>query len=168
MLRGGIRRHADAALEGQHRGDIDDAAGASGRDHVSGCGLRQQKGRLQVDVEHTVPVFLGIVEQVGAANDAGIVDEDVDAAEGGHDVADRRRRVERPGEIDGQFVKANTRLSYQRCRLRHGRRTEGGDIGAGPRECQGHALAEAGAGAGDEGGLACEVKQRVQGEAPFR
>ncbi len=68
-FRGGIGRDPDAALEGEQRGDVDDLTPAL-VDHVAVGGLRQEEGSLQVDVDHRVPVFLGEVERIGAADDA--------------------------------------------------------------------------------------------------
>ena len=39
---------------------------------------RQEEHGLQIGVDHRVPVVLGEVEAVGAADDAGIVDQDVE------------------------------------------------------------------------------------------
>ena len=50
-------------------------------DHLPRGGLGQEEGRLEIDVHHRVPVGLGEVERVGAADDAGIVDQDVEPAD---------------------------------------------------------------------------------------
>ncbi len=42
---------------------------------------RKKTVRL-VDVDDVVPVFFGEIDEVGTADDAGVVDEDVDVAEG--------------------------------------------------------------------------------------
>jgi hypothetical protein len=41
-------------------------------------GLAGEKHRLQVDVQNVVPVALGEIDRVVAADDAGIVDQDID------------------------------------------------------------------------------------------
>src|SRR3546814_10985481 len=43
--------------------------------------LAEEEERLQIGVHHRVPIGLGEVDRIGAADDAGIVDENVDAAE---------------------------------------------------------------------------------------
>ena len=54
--------------------------------------LADEEGALQIDVEHRVPVVLGDVEELRGAEDAGIVDERVDRAEGRS--RRRQRRVD--------------------------------------------------------------------------
>ena len=46
-----------------------------------GEGLARERNRLQVDVDHFVPVGLGEVDCVRAADDAGVVDQDVERTE---------------------------------------------------------------------------------------
>ena len=38
----------------------------------------RKKVGLEIDVHHVVPILLGEVDGIGAADDAGIVDQDVD------------------------------------------------------------------------------------------
>ena len=60
---------------------------------------QRKKTRLQIGVDHRVPVLLAEIDRVGAADDAGIVDQDVEPAELGdasrsttpRDRRDRRR-----------------------------------------------------------------------------
>ena len=67
--------------------------------HVARGGLRQEEHRLQVHVEHRIPVGLGEVDGVGAADDAGVVDQDVQPAELAHGFADDARVVGLGAEI---------------------------------------------------------------------
>src|SRR5690606_32482207 len=69
---GRVGRHANAALEGQHRGDVDDLAGAIGQHAPRGC-LREEEGCLEIEVHHRVPILFGEVDGVGTADGAGIV-----------------------------------------------------------------------------------------------
>ena len=78
VLGGGVARDADAALEGEQRGDVDDGAAGLAREGGAGEGLGEEEHRLEVHVDHVVPVGLGEVDGVGAADDAGVVDEDVE------------------------------------------------------------------------------------------
>ena len=61
--------------------DVDDAAGLFGVAQAADEGLGEEEGALEVDVEDGVVVLLGDVPEVGADLDAGVVDEDVAAAE---------------------------------------------------------------------------------------
>jgi hypothetical protein len=55
---------------------------------VLGHGLAEEEHGLQIGVHHRVPVVLGEVDAVGAADDAGVVDQDVDLAERGDGLVD--------------------------------------------------------------------------------
>ena len=98
VLGRGVGRDADAALEGEQRGDVDDRAARPAREGGAGEGLRQEEHRLQVDVDHLVPVGLAEVDGVGPADDAGVVDEDVERTEGRERLRRGRRLVEREPE----------------------------------------------------------------------
>ena len=78
-------------------------------DHHAGDLLGQEEGGLEVDVQDSVPVVHGVGEEVaGAAGDAGVVVEDVDAAEaldGGCDQPIEVGQVRDVG-LDGQRTAA--------------------------------------------------------------
>src|SRR3546814_6246874 len=59
---------SNAALKGQHRRDIDDLARPA-LDHVPPDRLTEEEERLQIGVDHRVPIFLGEVDRIGAADD---------------------------------------------------------------------------------------------------
>ncbi len=50
------------------------------RDHDPCRRLREEKGSLQVDVQHIVPIRFAEIKCRGAADDAGIVDQDIEAS----------------------------------------------------------------------------------------
>jgi hypothetical protein len=52
-------------------------------DHHARHRLAAQEHGLQVDAHDAVEIFLADVEEVGGVGDAGVVDQDIDAAEGG-------------------------------------------------------------------------------------
>ena len=64
-------------------------AGRDLRDHAPGGGLADEKRALEVHPQHAVEVGFRQREEIGAVNDAGIVDQDVEAA-------DTRGRFPRP------------------------------------------------------------------------
>ena len=64
-----------------HGGDVDDAAGLLGVAQLADEGLGEKERALQVHVEDGIVVLLGDVPESGALLDAGVVDEDVAAAE---------------------------------------------------------------------------------------
>ncbi|KQS71765.1 hypothetical protein ASG39_21195 [Rhizobium sp. Leaf371] len=81
VLGGCIGGHADAALEAQHRDNIDDAAGTSGGDHVTRGLLREQDNRSKIDVENGIPILWRNIDNGGAPDDPRIVDENVHTAQ---------------------------------------------------------------------------------------
>ena len=93
LLADRAREHAHAALGGRvrrvveegdvlvDRGHVDDAPAAAGVDHELRGGLRREERALEVDAEHQVVVLLADVHERLADLDAGVVDEDVEAAE---------------------------------------------------------------------------------------
>src|SRR5262249_61088844 len=76
---------AHVALPGDGR-DVDDHAAPAGN-HLARDALQAEEHALAVDAHDAVPVDFGEIHDVGAARDAGVVDERVDAAEGVGDLA---------------------------------------------------------------------------------
>ena len=72
------------------------APDAAAPEHRAAEGLGQEEDSLEVDLHDLVPVFLGEIEGVGAPDDPGTVDQDVDVAGLGHQLVDGAA----PGEID--------------------------------------------------------------------
>jgi len=63
------------------RGDVNDASAAALGDHLLRGDLGAEEGALEIDVEHALVLLLGGVEHGGAGFHAGVVDDDVEAAE---------------------------------------------------------------------------------------
>ena len=78
---GGVVR-ARAGTNGAARGDVDDVPAAAG-DHVRQHGLAEQEWAVEVDAKAEPPVAGLHLEDAAGHEDAGVVDEDVDAAVGG-------------------------------------------------------------------------------------
>ena len=78
----GVGRHADASLEAEEAGYVDDFAASVAGDDVAGGELRELEDAGEIDLEDVLPGFergrLGGV----AVDGAGVVDQNVDAAEG--------------------------------------------------------------------------------------
>lgn len=100
MFRRRVGRHADATLKRQKRGDVDHLAGAAFRQQLFRESLRGEKQRFQIDVHHLIPVEFGKLDGIGAADDAGIVDEDIETGVG--EAVLRRQRI---GKIDEQCAR---------------------------------------------------------------
>ena len=83
---GGVVGLAGLASFADDGRDVDDAAPA-GFEHGLHAGLGYEEGAGEVGGEDVVPVFALHAEGKGVAGDAGVVDEDIDAAEVGDDGA---------------------------------------------------------------------------------
>ncbi len=120
----------------------------------------ERKNRLfRFDRHHRVPIGLGEVDEIGAADDAGIVDEDVRRAEALGQFPQHRREVPAGLEIADDLVEAHALRLHRGAGLRHGARAEADDVGAGLGERRRQRPADAGARAGDQRDLAGEVEQ---------
>jgi len=78
---GGIVRTDDAAILSGDGGEIDNASPSFGA-HVGERALRDEKDGSEIDTDGLVPVGFGDLRGRKRAADAGVVDEDVDGAEG--------------------------------------------------------------------------------------
>ena len=77
---GGVSGDADASLEAEKRRDVDDLAVAA-RNHVASGELRELERASEVDLEDAVPVFESDFFGSSTVDGAGVVDEDIDAAQ---------------------------------------------------------------------------------------
>ena len=126
---------------------------------MAGGGLRGEEGALEVHVEDEVVVGFADVEERLADLDAGVVDEDVEAAEGGDGGTDQARSLRRHADVGAQHDRLAAELLDLR---RDGARLVllavevHGHVGALARKAQGDGLPDPARAAGHEGGLACE------------
>ncbi len=127
--------------------------------HVAGSRLRGEKGALEVHAEHEVVVLLGDVEKRLADLDAGVVDEDVEATEGGDGGGDQALGLRRHADVGAE----HDRLPAQLARSAPRRRAlvllavvVHRHVGALAREAQGDRLPDAARAAGHEGRFAFE------------
>ena len=129
------------------------------RDHVAADALAEEEERLEIGVHHRVPVGFGEIDRVGAADDPGIVDEDVDASEfGKHRIDERLHRAD-ARQVGGEILAPAAQPAHLADGLVGGRSARGGDVGAGLGERERDPLPDAGVGAGDERDFSCEVEQ---------
>jgi hypothetical protein len=70
------------------RANVDDFSAGSGLAAVIDERLRDEERTLEIDVEDEIVVGFGDIPEIGAAFEACIVDEDVDATERGDGVGD--------------------------------------------------------------------------------
>ena len=133
-------------------GDVDDAAGLFGVAKAADEGLGEEEGALEVDVEDGVVVGFGDVPEVGALLDAGVVDEDVAAAELCVGLVDEVLRVGEVGDVgldeDG-FAPAASALAAFPVPARRGCDSRRRRLHL-PGEANGDGLADARAGTGDD------------------
>ena len=130
-------------------------------DHVASGELRELEDAGEVDLHDFEPVFEGVLDGVVADDGAGVVDEDVDVAEGGFGFGEEllggrwwwrgrpggRGRVPPSGGDGGGGVGGGAAVAVD------------GDGGSGLRERGGDGGAEAGGGSGDEGDFVVEAEE---------
>src|SRR5207248_4649387 len=96
VVRAGVEPAAPAGVGRDH----DDAPAALPA-HGEAGGLGAEEGALEVDVEQQVPVGFFQLEDGLALEQAGVVDEDVDAAEGGERGGDDAAGLRDVAEVGG-------------------------------------------------------------------
>src|SRR5215470_7361257 len=161
---GGVARHAQHAI---HRAQVDDLAPAA-RDHAGRHRPGAPEHRRDVRHQHLIPFLVAHLERGLVERDTGIVDEDVDGAEG------RLRTLHgRPDLLAVRHVELKGSRTAARgfdCRRRgfdlvaRARRTGHGRAGARQRQRDG--ATDAAAGAGDERGTAREGESWGGGHHP--
>ncbi len=109
---GHLIRNGDHRIDARH---VDDDAAVAVfarrlRDHAARCGLPAQKRTFQVDAQHAVEILFCQIQKLGAVNDAGIVDHDVDAPELRDGPLDQRRAVARRADVGSLKDRGATRL----------------------------------------------------------
>jgi hypothetical protein len=118
--------------------------------------LAEAESGVEVDVEDVAPVALGKLEKRSAANNAGVVNEDVGAAKRGDGVGDNFFRGSGLSHIDRDGNCLATEcgdLARNRGGVAAGNQR---DIGAGFRERERHSCAQASRGSGDDGDASVE------------
>ena len=86
-LGGCIRGDQNSTLERKHGGDIDDLSMTVGNHDAGGC-LGEEKSRLEVDLQHIIPVGLAEFKCRCAADDPGIINQDIQMSQFGNDLCD--------------------------------------------------------------------------------
>jgi hypothetical protein len=75
-----VRRHQNSTLKGKQRGDVDNFARAA-LEHVAASVLGEAKDAGEINVDDRLPVFFGVIDGGRTANDARVVDQNIDGAE---------------------------------------------------------------------------------------
>jgi len=110
-LGGGISGDGDAALKAEQGSDVDDFAEALGEHEAAGA-LAETKDTGEIGGKDFVPVGDQVVDGRRAVGDTGVVDEDVDGAEGGDGLVDELGTAVGIAEVGGEFDVANAGLSH--------------------------------------------------------
>ena len=113
-LRGGVAGHGDAALEREQRGDVDDLAAVAAVDHLAARGAAEAEHARQVDGDRFVPERVAVLGRRLAPDDAGVVDDDVDAAEALDGLGDEPSGRRPSRQIRGEQFRA-TAAGLRRC-----------------------------------------------------
>jgi hypothetical protein len=136
-----------------HRRHVDDAAAPALLHHSPRRSLGAEEGGVQVDVERVHPVVPRELEKGSVAARAGVVDEDLDAAERLRELVDHVGGRGKLGEVEPPHLRAPPlRFDLARGVPRAVLVLVPGDadVVAGARELHGRRLADAGVGAGDD------------------
>jgi hypothetical protein len=146
-------RRSDTSSLGRAGGEVDDPATGAARDHVASDGAGDEEGAFDVGVHDGVPLGFGHVDDEGAGVDTGVVDQNVDGAEGGEGGFDHG--FDRGGVADVDLGGDGGRTGFVVDGLRHGFGAVGvqirDDDGVSVRrERFGDGLADTMAGAGDD------------------
>jgi hypothetical protein len=156
-LRGAVAAEGrDAATPGE-RGDVDDrpvALGAHQRDDL----LHHEERAEEVHAQHALQVGGVDVRDGARQEDAGVVHDDVEAAELGDDPADARGDLRTLRDVGRQDERRAAGLARDRLELRSSTRGER-DAGAGGGERDRRGATDTARGAGDEHRL--PTKRRV-------
>ena len=158
---GAVGREASVAGDAGDGADVDDAAVAAGN-HAAGDGLGNEKAAAQIGVEDEVPVVPCNVERGLADVAAGVVDENMNLAEGGFGFC--RHLLDAllvaDVELERNGAAAERRDFRFKCGERFARAAGEHQVGSGLGERARKILAKAAAGSGDDGYLAGEVEER--------
>ena len=127
-------------------------------DHPFAKCLAQEEQRLQIDVHDVVPILLRQRDGVGAADDAGIVDQAVDRSVRGPFVAKHGCRAGMIAKVAIDGGEGSACCADLGCRLVHRRAANADHRAAGVRNGHGNALADAGVGTGDHDALAGQAE----------
>src|SRR5206468_4719935 len=92
----------------------DDGTAALARHHRPSRGLRAEERPLEIHVEDEVPVLFAHLEERDAGIDAGVVDEDVQAAERLHHAPQHLLDLRQARYVARDERRARARLSYLR------------------------------------------------------
>ena len=156
---GGIGGDSDAALEAEEAGDVDDfSSGVSGHD-VAGNELGELEDAGEVDLQDLLPAFERGVYGGIAVDGAGVVDEDIDAAEVGVHGGEEGVGAVGGGEVglEGGGGAANCLRGF----VCGAAVAVDGYGGSGFGECRGDSCAEAAGGSGDEGNFVVEAEESL-------
>ena len=154
---GGVCGNADAALEAEERGNVDDFAWCVAGDHVAADELAELEDRGEVDLQDLLPGVERVVLGLVAEDHAGVVYQDVDAAEFGDDFGEEARC----GVGGGQVCLESCGVAADGCRGFSGgaaiAMTRDGCAGLG--EASGDSGTESGGCSRDESDFAVEAKE---------
>ena len=137
---------------------MDDLARALARDDVAGEMLTEPERAAEIYVEHFAPVLLGKIEERGAADDTGVVDENIGATQRAHGFRDDRRRRFRRADVGSDSHAAPAEGRDALLQWRGVAASDERHISSSLGESQHHSGAETARGTRDNGHFAIESK----------
>src|SRR5712692_7006533 len=164
---GGLGRavvgHHGRAVDAGDRGDVDDDAAALGH-HLLAGPLAAEEDAVQVDADHGVPAVDGNILGLRPEGRAGVVHHDVEPAPVLDGLLDHGLHLLLLADINGHREGAPAQVAHglgDGLEVLELARAQG-DVGARARELDRDGLADAGAAAGDDRGLAVEGERGLR------
>ena len=165
-LGGGIARNGEPALKAEHGAEKDDLA-VPARHHPRTEVPGELKRGGEIDGEHVVPVCVGVIAKRGAADDAGVVHQNVDLLTGCIEARDEIRDSALFPEIRAVVAEASSVRAHGLARFAAILGKTGADpddIRSGSRECHGNGAPDPPAAPGDKR----RVSRKVEGRGRVR
>jgi hypothetical protein len=123
--------------------------------------LREEEQRLKVDLQDVIPVFFAELKKGGAADDAGIVDQDIEPPKRCNDFCHHFGKPSGTGFP--QITDHRVITPSQRLNLLTGigafSHVQPGDVGARFSQAQRHGLSQPAAGSGHQGNFAIQFER---------
>ncbi len=119
--------------------------------------LRNEERGLEIDVHHVVPVLLAEVHRIGAADQAGVVDQDVQPAQAFDGLADHARHRLDADQVGFDGRQRTSAVIFSMVSV-GGAMPATANVGASGYQCHGDALAQTGIATGYQSDLAFQAE----------
>ncbi len=118
----------------------------------------EKENRFEIQVDHRVPVAFREGQGIMAADNSGVVDQNIDPAHRRHRLVDQTAHIILLAEIRLNGVKAAAQRQHLGGRIMGNFTVDADDIAPGLRQAQRHSLSQAGIATGHDGDLTRQVE----------